>query len=162
MIPVEITVFEDRSFTFITKSPPAAVLIKQAPQPRQGLGRAQPREGRARSPRLSSSRSRSARWRTSTRTTSSRRRRSSRARPARWAWTWSTDAQHGKAYRDALDKIDREHVYGPAAAIALLKEAAANKFDESVELHVRTGLNVRHADEQLRGTIALPHGLGKE
>jgi large subunit ribosomal protein L1 len=71
--------------------------------------------------------------------------------------------RHGKAYRDALEKIDREHEYAPAEAVALLKEAAAaRKFNESVELHVRTGLNVRHADEQLRGTIALPHGLGKD
>ena len=43
-----------------------------------------------------------------------------------------------------------------------MKEAKRAKFDESVEVHIRTGLNVRHADEQLRGTIALPHGLGKE
>jgi large subunit ribosomal protein L1 len=69
---------------------------------------------------------------------------------------------HGKQYRDALDKIDREHEYAPAEAVALLKESGTKKFDESVELHVRTGLNVRHADEQLRGTIALPHGLGKD
>jgi large subunit ribosomal protein L1 len=71
-------------------------------------------------------------------------------------------SRHGKAYRDALDKIDREHEYAPAEAFSLLKEVPAKKFDESVELHIRTGLNVRHADEQLRGTIALPHGLGKD
>jgi len=72
-------------------------------------------------------------------------------------------SHHGKAYRDALEKIDREHEYAPAEAVALLKETSASrKFNESVELHVRTGLNVRHADEQLRGTIALPHGLGKD
>src|SRR5436190_140691 len=76
VIPVVITVYEDRSFTFVTKSPPAAVLIKQALSLDKGLGSA--------------------------------------------------------------------------------------KFDESIEVHVRTGLNVRHADEQLRGTIALPNGLGKE
>ena len=50
----------------------------------------------------------------------------------------------------------------PAEAVALVKSLANTKFDESVELHVRTGLNVRHADEQLRGTIALPNGLGKD
>jgi large subunit ribosomal protein L1 len=70
--------------------------------------------------------------------------------------------KHGKAYRDALEKIDRDHAYAPREAVALLKETATKKFDESIELHVRTGLNVRHADEQLRGTIALPHGLGKD
>jgi large subunit ribosomal protein L1 len=71
-------------------------------------------------------------------------------------------AQHGKTYTDAKAQIDREHEYAPAEAIALVKRLKAAKFDESVEIHVRTGLNVRHADEQLRGTIALPHGLGKE
>jgi large subunit ribosomal protein L1 len=71
-------------------------------------------------------------------------------------------AKHGKRYDDAKGRINREHEYLPAEAISLLKEAKATKFDESVELHVRTGLNVRHADEQLRGTIALPNGLGKD
>jgi large subunit ribosomal protein L1 len=61
-----------------------------------------------------------------------------------------------------LAKIDREHEYEPAEAVALVKGLASAKFDEAVELHVRTGLNVRHADEQLRGTIALPNGLGKD
>jgi len=71
-------------------------------------------------------------------------------------------AKHGKKYIEAKAKVDREHEYEPAEAVALLKEVKTSKFDESVELHIRTGLNVRHADEQLRGTIALPHGLGKE
>jgi large subunit ribosomal protein L1 len=71
-------------------------------------------------------------------------------------------AKHGKKYTEAKAKVDREHEYEPAEAVALLKETKTSKFDESVELHIRTGLNVRHADEQLRGTIALPHGLGKD
>jgi large subunit ribosomal protein L1 len=71
-------------------------------------------------------------------------------------------AHRGKAREDALKRLDREREYSPAEAISLLKELAHAKFNESVELHVRTGLNVRHADEQLRGTIALPNGLGKE
>jgi len=70
--------------------------------------------------------------------------------------------KHGKGYRAAREKVDREHEYTPAEAVALVKELKYTKFEESVELHVRTGLNVRHADEQLRGTIALPHGLGKD
>ena len=70
-------------------------------------------------------------------------------------------AKHGKRYLEARAKIDREKLYTPAEAVALLKETKGTKYDESVEVHVRTGLNVRHADEQLRGTIALPHGLGK-
>ncbi|HEY5142300.1 MAG TPA: 50S ribosomal protein L1 [Solirubrobacteraceae bacterium] len=71
-------------------------------------------------------------------------------------------AKHGKAHVEARGKVDREREYEPAEALALVKELKHAKFDESVEIHVRTGLNVRHADEQLRGTIALPHGLGKE
>lgn len=71
-------------------------------------------------------------------------------------------AKHGKTYVDAKQRFDREREYSPAEAIALVKQLKRAKFDESVEVHVRTGLNVRHADEQLRGTIALPHGLGKE
>jgi large subunit ribosomal protein L1 len=71
-------------------------------------------------------------------------------------------AKHGKRYLEARAKVDREKLYSPAEAMRLLKETKGTKYDESVEVHVRTGLNVRHADEQLRGTIALPHGLGKD
>jgi large subunit ribosomal protein L1 len=70
-------------------------------------------------------------------------------------------ARHGRSYLESRAKVDREHEYTPAEAVHLVKELKRSKFDESVEVHVRTGLNVRHADEQLRGTIALPHGLGK-
>jgi large subunit ribosomal protein L1 len=70
-------------------------------------------------------------------------------------------AKRGKSYADARTKIDREREYSPHEAVRLVKELKRAKFDESVEIHVRTGLNVRHADEQLRGTIALPFGLGK-
>jgi large subunit ribosomal protein L1 len=71
-------------------------------------------------------------------------------------------SQHGRRHREGLATIDRDHEYEPAEAIALVRGLAAAKFDESIEVHVRTGLNVRHADEQLRGTIALPNGLGKD
>jgi large subunit ribosomal protein L1 len=70
-------------------------------------------------------------------------------------------AKRGKTYRDAREKVDRTREYSPSEAVRLVKELKRAKFDESVEIHVRTGLNVRHADEQLRGTIALPNGLGK-
>ncbi len=69
---------------------------------------------------------------------------------------------HGKRYRQSYEKVERDRAYPPAEAIALLRETASAKFDETVELHVRLGVNVRHAEEQLRGTLALPHGLGKE
>jgi large subunit ribosomal protein L1 len=71
-------------------------------------------------------------------------------------------AKHGKAYLEARQRYDRQREYAPSEAVALVKELSRAKFDESVEVHIRTGLNVRHADEQLRGTIALPNGLGKE
>jgi large subunit ribosomal protein L1 len=70
-------------------------------------------------------------------------------------------SKHGKTYEDAKQRFDREREYSPAEAISLVKQLSHVKFNESVEVHVRTGLNVRHADEQLRGTIALPNGLGK-
>src|SRR4051794_9379720 len=69
---------------------------------------------------------------------------------------------HGKRYRAAYEKIDRARHYPPAEAMALIKEAASTKFDETVEVHLRLGVNVRHAEEQLRGTLALPNGLGKD
>jgi large subunit ribosomal protein L1 len=68
----------------------------------------------------------------------------------------------GKSYRSARSQIDRERVYSPVEAIRLLKGFDGRKFDETVEVHFRLGLNVRHADEQLRGTLMLPHGTGKE
>jgi large subunit ribosomal protein L1 len=68
----------------------------------------------------------------------------------------------GKNYRNAKSLFDREHEYSPVEAIRLLKEMQTAKFDETVEVHFRLGLNVRHADEQLRGTLMLPHGTGKE
>ena len=69
---------------------------------------------------------------------------------------------HGKRYRQAYEKVQRERQYPPGEAVVLLKETAGTKFDETVELHVRLGVNVRHAEEQLRGTLALPGGLGKD
>jgi large subunit ribosomal protein L1 len=69
---------------------------------------------------------------------------------------------HGKRYRQQYDKVERDHAYPAAEAIALAKETASTKFDETVEVHILLGVNVRHADEQLRGTLALPHGLGKD
>ena len=69
---------------------------------------------------------------------------------------------HGKRFRAQYDKVDRDRAYPPAEAIALVKETASAKFDETVEVHFLLGVNVRHADEQLRGTLALPHGIGKD
>jgi large subunit ribosomal protein L1 len=69
---------------------------------------------------------------------------------------------HGKAYRNARAQIDREQLYSPVEAVKLLKGSETAKFDESVEAHFNLGLNVRHAEQQLRGTLMLPHGTGRE
>jgi large subunit ribosomal protein L1 len=69
---------------------------------------------------------------------------------------------HGKRYRSAREGIDRERMYTPLEAVRILKDVPGAKFDETVEVHFRLGLNVRHADQQLRGTIMLPHGIGKD
>jgi large subunit ribosomal protein L1 len=69
---------------------------------------------------------------------------------------------HGKRYRSARDAVDRENAYSPLEAVRLLKGFDGPRFDETVEAHFRLGLNVRHADQQLRGTIMLPHGIGKD
>ena len=71
-------------------------------------------------------------------------------------------AHHGKRYETARSEIDREATYSPLTAVQKLKAFPAAKFDETVEVHFRLGLNVRHADEQLRGTLMLPHGTGKD
>ncbi len=69
--------------------------------------------------------------------------------------------KHGKKYLEAAKLIDRDKLYTPEEALAIAKKARFAKFDETVELHLRTGLDPRHADQQVRGTTLLPHGLGK-
>ncbi|MFH1277058.1 MAG: 50S ribosomal protein L1 [Candidatus Eisenbacteria bacterium] len=67
----------------------------------------------------------------------------------------------GKRYRAAIDKIDRTTRYGLDVAIDMIKEGAKSKFDETVEMAARLGVDPRHSDQQMRGTIVLPHGTGK-
>ncbi|MEX2599403.1 MAG: 50S ribosomal protein L1 [Dehalococcoidia bacterium] len=70
--------------------------------------------------------------------------------------------KHSKRYESAAVLIDRERKYEPEEAVGLIKEAANTKFDETVEIHLRTTADPRHADQQLRGVATLPHGLGKQ
>ena len=70
-------------------------------------------------------------------------------------------SQHGKRYRGARATVDRERLYSPLEAIRTLKSLDGTKFDETVEVHFNLGINVRHADQQLRGTLMLPHGTGR-
>jgi len=69
--------------------------------------------------------------------------------------------EHGKKYRKSIEKLDRDKLYEPAEAVGLVKELAPAKFDETVELHLRTGLDPRHADQIVRDAATLPHGTGK-
>ena len=67
----------------------------------------------------------------------------------------------GKGYSNARSQVDRERLYAPLEAVRTIKSLQTAKFDETVEVHMRLGVNVRHADQQLRGTLMLPHGTGK-
>ena len=70
-------------------------------------------------------------------------------------------ANHGKKYLEALAKVDRDRLYSPEEAISLAKEVSYSSFDGTVELHLRMGLDPRRSDQQIRGVVRLPHGLGK-
>ena len=69
--------------------------------------------------------------------------------------------KHGKKYIEAAKQIERGNLYEKTEAIALVKKAAVAKFDETVEAHIRLGVDGRHADQQVRGAVVLPHGTGK-
>ena len=70
--------------------------------------------------------------------------------------------KHGKRYVEAAKSVDRANLYDTADAIALVKKTAVAKFDETIEAHIRTGCDGRHADQQIRGAVVLPHGTGKK
>ena len=162
-IPVVITVYEDRSFTFVTKTPPAAVLIKQAIGIEKGSAEPQPRQGRqdhAGQVRAIAERSSP----TSTRTTVDQAIEDHRrAPPARWAWRSWPDGQARQ------DTTSRPRAGRPRARVRARRGDRARQVAPSARSSTSPsrstsapGLNVRHADEQLRGTIALPNGLGKD
>ena len=70
-------------------------------------------------------------------------------------------AKHGKKYRAAAEKLDRDKYYEPMEALALAKETSTTNFDATVEVHLRLGVDPRHAEQQIREVVVLPHGLGK-
>ena len=69
--------------------------------------------------------------------------------------------EHGKKYNEALKKIDRSRFYAPQEAVTLIKETSYTSFDATVEVHLKLGIDPRHADQNIRTTVALPHGTGK-
>ncbi len=69
--------------------------------------------------------------------------------------------KHGKKYNEAAKAVNRANLYDPEEAVALVKSLAVAKFDETIEAHIRTGCDGRHADQQIRGAVVLPHGTGK-
>ncbi len=187
IIPVVVTVYSDRSYTFITKTPPAAILLARAAGVREGLGRAEPQQGRQGHQASRSRRSRAPRCRTSTRPTSRRRSAPSRAPRVRWASKSRASrgaaqraplltlggrssgrsnqkegsmSQHGKKYRTAAGKVEVK-AYPLADAVRVVTETAFAKFDETVEIAMRLGVDPKHADQMVRGTVVLPHGLGR-
>ncbi len=70
-------------------------------------------------------------------------------------------SKRGKRYHAAAQQVDRENLYDPAEALELVKSVASAKFDETVEIHLRLGVDSRHADQQVRGAVVLPHGTGR-
>lgn len=70
-------------------------------------------------------------------------------------------AKRGKKYREAVEKVDRQRLYSPQEAMHLVKETSYAEFDATVDVHIRLGVDPRHADQQVRGTVLLPQGLGK-
>ncbi|HWH37572.1 MAG TPA: 50S ribosomal protein L1 [Candidatus Limnocylindrales bacterium] len=70
-------------------------------------------------------------------------------------------ADHGKKYKQATAQVDRSQLYGPDQAVELLKETSFVSFDATAEAHIRLGVDPRHADQMVRGTVVLPHGTGK-
>ena len=71
-------------------------------------------------------------------------------------------SRRGKKYREALEKVDRNRLYAPLEALELVKETSYASFDATVDIHMRLGVDPRHSDQQVRGSVVLPQGLGKE
>ena len=177
IIPVVITVYEDRSFTFVTKTPPAAVLIKKA----CGIDKASgvPNKNKVatiskadvqkiaetKMPDLNAANLESA---MSMIAGTARHGYSSRRLIPLWEEVSDLTTggnlimKHGKKYTDGAKLIDRSNLYDSKEALDLTVKTATAKFDETVEVHIRLGVDSRHADQQVRGAVILPNGTGKD
>ena len=147
IIPVVITVYADKSFSFITKTPPAAVLLKKACNLKSASGK----PNKEKVAKISKDKIREI--------AEMKMQRGS----ILYALNHKEDIRmkHGKKYNEAAKQVDRSVLYDPADAISLVKKTATAKFDETVEVHIRTGCDGRHAEEQIRGAVVLPNGTGK-
>ena len=196
VIPVEITIYEDRSFTFITKTPPAAELIKKAAGLQKGSGvphkekvgkltKDQVREiATTKMPDLNANDDGGRdedrrghrplhgrrivdqpRWSTGPHPSTSEQPWQGRAGPLTTPGQPRTKRepvmQRSKTYRAATDTYDKAEVYAPLAAIKIAKGTSKKKFDETVDVVMRLGVDPRKADQMVRGTVNLPHGTGK-
>ena len=161
VIPVELTIYEDRSFSFVLKQPPAAELIRKAAGDREGLRRAQPGEGRTALPGSGPSDRRAQDGRPERQRHRQRHADHRRNGAEHGRGGGVVSAKPGKRFRQAAETFDREQEYLPADAIKILKSLPDAKFDETVEIAFRLGIDPRKNDQALRGTVALPHGSGK-
>ncbi len=165
IIPVVITVYADRSFTFITKTPPAAVLIKKECNIESGSG-VPNKEKVATISKASVQKIAEMKMR-DLNAASLEAAMSMIAGTARSMGVvvgenggWG-ERVGGKEYRDSEKQIDKALQYDPKEGLELICKTASAKFDETVELHVKLGVDSRHADQQVRGAIVLPNGTGK-
>ena len=187
MIPAQITIFEDRSFTFILKTPPAADLLRKAAGVEKGssapgrekvgtVTRAQLREiaqvkqadlnavDLDAAARIVEGTARSMGIEVVTRPLAGANRHVHPAFEGGGPSGPQTEVHvmgHGKRYQELAKLVDRTTAYEPDAAMGLLRETAKVNFDPTVEAHIRLGVDPRHADQMVRGTVVLPHGVGK-
>ena len=161
ILPVEITIFSDKSFTFITKTPPAAVLLKKEAGIEKGSG--QPNRNKVgkvtQGPGAQDRRDQDARsqLRHDRVGDDDGRRRGALDGPGGHRLM----REHGKKYNAAAKNRDIASTYQPRQALEIVKKSAFAKFDETVEVAVRLGVDPRHADQVVRGTVVLPAGTGK-
>ena len=181
VIPVEITIYEDRSFTFITKTPPAAELIKKAAGLQKGSGvphkekvgkltKDQVRQiAETKLPDLNANDidaamkivEGTARSMGVTIPDAPRPPRGRAALARRPRLRKENTMQRSKTYRAAAETFDKDELHAPLTAIKIAKNGSKKKFDETVDVVMRLGVDPRKADQMVRGTVNLPHGTGK-
>ncbi len=151
--PVEVTIYKDRTFTFITKTPPAAVLLKKE----AGIEKGSPTSNRQKVGKVGNQDARFERDRPGGGDEDG-----GGHRPLHGLGGGGLMHAPGKHYRAAVALLEPRKLYGPRDAVEKVKATAYAKFDESVDIAVRLGVDPKHADQIVRGTVSLPHGTGKK